>query len=111
MTEIFCVLAFGSCIQICKAGYDWKSKPPQVRKLFQDKKDYHYHFSSEEKKHTRSYKLNDNQFTVSFYSKLIFFKKNQVVAKWKKNPVWKHKHGWGLQKLFKIYHQVPLKAK
>ena len=43
--------------------------------LFQDKKDYHYHFSSEEKKHARSYMLNDNQFTVYFYNKLSFLKR------------------------------------
>ena len=75
------------------------------------KKDYHYHFSSEEKKHTRSYILNDNQFTVYFYNKLIFLKKNQVIAKLKKNHVWKHQNSWSLQNLFTPYHQVPLKAK
>ena len=75
------------------------------------KKDYHYHFSSEEKKHTRSYILNDNKFTVYFYNYLIFLKKNQVVAKWKKNHAWKHQHSWSLQKLFTPYHQVLLKAK
>ena len=75
------------------------------------KKDYHYHFSSEEKKHTRSYILNDNKFTVYFYNYLIFLKKNQAVAKWKKNHAWKHQHSWSLQKLFTPYHQVLLKAK
>ena len=43
--------------------------------LFQDKKDYHYHFFSEKKKHTRSYMLNDNQCTVYFFEKAYFLEK------------------------------------
>ena len=44
--------------------------------LFQDKIDYHYHFSSEEKKRIRSYMLNGNQFTVYFITS-FFLKKNE----------------------------------
>ena len=29
----------------------------------------------------------------------------------KKNPVWKHYHGGACKRLFKSYHQTPLKAK
>ena len=39
----------------------------------------HYHFASENKKHTNKYMPNDNKFTVYFYIKDNFLKMQVVV--------------------------------
>ena len=65
------------------------------------------------KKHTRSHKLNDNQFTVYFYNKPNF-KKKKKKPKWLPNGrkiMFESISMAGACSLFKPYYQVPLKAK
>ena len=67
-------------------------------------------FPVKNKKHARSYMLNDNQFTVHFNNKLNFFKK----TKWLPNErkiMFESISMAGACCFFKPCHQVPLKVK
>ena len=63
-----------------------------------------------DKKHTRSYMPNDNQFTVYFYNKLIFLKRTKWLPNERKIMFERISMAGACRRLFKPYHQVPLKA-
>ena len=55
--------------------------------------------------------LNDTQFTVYFYNKLVFLRKTKGLPNESKIMFERISMAGACRRLFKPYHQVPLKAK